>query len=59
MTAYASLDTAIEAVNQGAFHYFVKQTKNDEIKLVVRRALEMRRLQHGEPLPEARAEEAR
>ena len=45
MTAYASLDTAIEAVNQGAFHYFVKHTKNDEIKLVVRRALEMRRLQ--------------
>ncbi len=44
MTAYASLDTAIEAVNQGAFHYFVKQTKNEEIKLVVRRALELRRL---------------
>jgi DNA-binding NtrC family response regulator len=44
MTAYASLDTAIEAVNQGAFHYFVKQTRNEEIKLVVRRALEMNRL---------------
>ena len=44
MTAYASLDTAIQAVNQGAFHYFVKQTKNEEIKLVVKRALEMRRL---------------
>ncbi len=44
MTAFASVDTAIEAVNQGAFHYFVKQTKNEEIKLVVRRALEMGRL---------------
>lgn len=44
MTAYASLDTAIDAVNQGAFHYFIKQAKNEEIKLVVRRALEMRRL---------------
>jgi DNA-binding NtrC family response regulator len=44
MTAYASLDTAIEAVNQGAFHYFVKQTRNEEIKLVVRRALEMQQL---------------
>ncbi|MGQ0722421.1 MAG: sigma-54-dependent transcriptional regulator [Candidatus Eiseniibacteriota bacterium] len=44
MTAYASLDTAIEAVNQGAFHYFVKQTRNEEIKLVVKRALEMARL---------------
>jgi DNA-binding NtrC family response regulator len=46
MTAYAALDTAIEAVNQGAFHYFVKQTRNEEIKLVIRRALEMRRLRH-------------
>ena len=44
MTAYASLDTAIEAVNQGAFHYFVKQAKNEEVKLVVRRALELRNL---------------
>ena len=44
MTAYASLDTAIEAVNQGAFHYFIKQTKNEEIKLVVRRAIEMSKL---------------
>ncbi|HMB69876.1 MAG TPA: response regulator, partial [bacterium] len=44
MTAYAALDTAIEAVNQGAFHYFVKQTSNEEIKLVLRRALEVSRL---------------
>ncbi len=46
MTAYASLDTAIEAVNQGAHHYFIKQAKNEEIKLVVKRALEMRRLRN-------------
>jgi DNA-binding NtrC family response regulator len=46
MTAYASLDTAIEAVNQGAFHYFIKQAKNEEIKLVLRRALEMQRLRN-------------
>jgi len=45
MTAYASLDTAIEAVNRGAFHYFVKQARNEEIKLVIRRALQMKRLQ--------------
>jgi DNA-binding NtrC family response regulator len=44
MTAFASLDTAIEAVNQGAFHYFIKQARNEEIKLVVRRALETTRL---------------
>ncbi len=46
MTAYAAVDTAIEAVNHGAFHYFVKQTKNEEIKLVIKRALEMCRLRH-------------
>jgi DNA-binding NtrC family response regulator len=46
MTAYAALETAIEAVNQGAFHYFIKQARNEEIKLVVKRALEIRRLRN-------------
>src|SRR5512134_195147 len=44
MTAYASQKTAIEAVNQGAFHYLIKHAKNDEIKMVVCNALEMRRM---------------
>src|ERR1043166_2319319 len=43
MTAYASQQTAIDAVNLGAFQYLVKNAKNDEIKLIVRNALEMRR----------------
>ncbi len=55
MTAYAALDTAIEAVNQGAFHYFIKQAKNEEIKLVVRRALEMRRLRNENKTLQIRA----
>src|SRR5258705_123429 len=42
MTAYASQKTAIEAVNQGAFHYLIKHAKNDEIKMVVRNALDMK-----------------
>jgi DNA-binding NtrC family response regulator len=46
MTAYASLETAIEAVNHGAFHYFIKQASNDEIKLQIRRALEVRKLRN-------------
>ncbi len=45
MTAYASQKTAIEAVNQGAFHYLIKHAKNDEIKMVVRNALDMKRVQ--------------
>ncbi len=42
LTAYASQETAIEAVNKGAFHYLIKQARNDEIKMVVRNALAMR-----------------
>ena len=44
MTAYASKQTAIEAVNRGAFHYLDKHAKNDEIKMVVRNALEVKQV---------------
>src|SRR5258705_2800765 len=44
MTAYASQQSAIDAVNHGAFQYLIKNAKNDEIKLVVRNDLEMRKL---------------
>ncbi len=39
MTAYASEQSAIDAVNLGAFSYMQKHCKNDEIKMVVRNAL--------------------
>jgi two-component system response regulator PilR (NtrC family) len=44
MTAYASQQSAIDAVNLGAFQYLIKNAKNDEIRLVVRNALEMRKV---------------
>src|SRR5438093_9762026 len=44
MTAYAAHQSAIDAVNLGAFQYLIKNAKNDEIKLVVRNAIEMRRV---------------
>jgi DNA-binding NtrC family response regulator len=44
MTAYASQQSAIDAVNLGAFQYMIKNAKNDEIKLVVRNAIEMRKV---------------
>ena len=44
MTAYASQQTAIDAVNLGAFQYLIKNAKNDEIKLIVRNAIEMRKV---------------
>ncbi len=44
MTAYASEKTAIEAVNNGAFYYLNKHAKNDEIKMVIRNALDIRKV---------------
>jgi DNA-binding NtrC family response regulator len=44
MTAYASQQSAIDAVNLGAFQYLIKNAKNDEIKLVVKNAIEMRKV---------------
>jgi len=44
MTAQASLDTAIEAVNRGAFQYVRKPFPNDYLLEVCRRAVEYRRL---------------
>jgi two-component system response regulator PilR (NtrC family) len=38
MTAYASSDSAIQAMKQGAFDYITKPFKVDEIRLVIRRA---------------------
>ena len=44
MTAFASQRSAIEAVNRGAFQYLEKNAKNDDIKMVVKNALEMRKV---------------
>jgi two-component system response regulator HydG len=40
MTAYSALDTAIESIRRGAYHYATKPFKTDEIALFLRRALE-------------------
>ena len=44
MTAYASVDTAVRALKQGAYDYIVKPFDPDELSLVVRRAQEHRSL---------------
>ncbi|MBI5835648.1 MAG: sigma-54-dependent Fis family transcriptional regulator [Candidatus Eisenbacteria bacterium] len=44
LTAFASQRSAIEAVNRGAFQYLEKNAKNDDIKMVVKSALEMRKV---------------
>ncbi|MCB9543569.1 MAG: sigma-54 dependent transcriptional regulator [bacterium] len=44
MTAYASTDTAIKAMKIGAYDYFTKPFKLDEVKVVIEKALERRAL---------------
>jgi len=44
MTAQASLQTAIQAVNQGAFYYIQKPFSNDDLLAICRRAVEYRQL---------------
>ncbi|MBI4254938.1 MAG: sigma-54-dependent Fis family transcriptional regulator [Candidatus Rokubacteria bacterium] len=44
LTAFASIETAIEAVRAGAYDYLSKPFRMEEIKVVVRRTLEARRL---------------
>jgi len=44
ITAFASLESAINAMKRGAFHYIQKPFKNDEVLAVLRNALERRRL---------------
>lgn len=44
VTAYATTDTAIEAMKLGAYDYLLKPFKVDEIQVVVQRALEQREL---------------
>jgi two-component system response regulator PilR (NtrC family) len=44
ITAFASVETAISAMKRGAFDYITKPFKNDEVVVVVRNAVERRRL---------------
>ncbi|MCI0411548.1 sigma-54 dependent transcriptional regulator [bacterium] len=44
VTAYASLENAIECMKQGAFDYITKPFKNDEVMLSIQKAIEQRTL---------------
>src|SRR6187399_3287101 len=44
ITAYASVESAISAMKAGAFDYVTKPFKNDEVLVVLRNAMERRRL---------------
>ena len=44
ITAFSSVETAIVAMREGAFHYIPKPFKNQEVVLTVRKGLEQRQL---------------
>lgn len=44
ITAYGTIESAVEAMKQGAFDYITKPFNRDELKLTIERALTMNRL---------------
>ncbi|WP_423731816.1 acetoacetate metabolism transcriptional regulator AtoC [Hafnia paralvei] len=44
MTAYAAVETAVEALRLGAFDYVIKPFELDELKLLINRALQLRNM---------------
>ncbi len=44
ITAFSSIEGAIDAMREGAFHYIPKPFKNEEVLLTVHKGLEQRRL---------------
>jgi len=44
ITAYSSVESAIAAMREGAFHYIPKPFKNQEVILTIRKGLEQRQL---------------
>lgn len=45
ITAYGSQQSALRAIKEGAYDYFAKPFDNDELRIVIRRVLEKRRLE--------------
>ena len=44
LTAYGSIETAVEAVKEGAYDYLAKPVSLDRLEILLRRALEQRRM---------------
>lgn len=45
MTGFATIETAIEAIKTGAFHYITKPFQLDDVRLLVEKALKFQRLE--------------
>jgi len=46
ITAYGSVDTAVDAMKQGAYDYITKPFSMDELLIIVRRLMEFRKLEN-------------
>lgn len=46
MTAYSAIDTAVESIRQGAYHYLTKPFKQDELVIFLERALDQVRVKN-------------
>jgi DNA-binding NtrC family response regulator len=46
ITGFGTVKSAVEAMKKGAFDYISKPVDNDELKIIVKRALDLRRLTH-------------
>lgn len=45
ITAYATIDSAVEAMKLGAYDYIRKPINRDELKIAIRKAIELKRLE--------------
>ena len=46
ITGYATVSSAVDAMREGAFHYVAKPFRLDEVRMLVRDAVELSRLRH-------------
>ena len=52
MTAYGSVDAAVEAMKRGAYHFVTKPLNIDELEILIKRALKTRGLEQENTSPE-------
>ena len=59
MTAYGSVDTAVEAMRRGAWHFITKPLNLDEVELLIKRALRSKTLESNNKKLESENQELR
>ena len=57
LTAFGTIEMAVEAMKAGAFHYISKPFNRDELKLTIRKALELKALEKAMEDEKIEAEE--